>query len=306
MKKAILGLAILFSFVSVLPAAVVTGNPNADGWSFEGNSLAKGTYVRGEGTFSFDIYSTSFQVTSGSSFDITDGGYSWLVGDTVLGLGGQFVPTTAAAAGWPSFQPNAYSGGGVAVNDDVSGSSRPVAKFGTESSNFTASTTAPFVNGDGNGAMNLGHGGDGSVLARITQNRGSTDSGLLHLLDRVEVYKGDGTVLTYGSLSTNTTFRKVARFIYIWDAINGNIASWEILLNVSLLERQVDYAVYPTANDQGIMAVQRSDNRYTDGLVQGAAAAVVPEQQSLAIWAILGLSAGAFVMLKSRGQRAAA
>lgn len=273
-------------------AATISGNPVNDGWTFGGNSLANGTYIRGEGTFSFDIYSAAFTVAAGSNLEISAGDYSWLPGDQIVGLGGKFVSTTAAAAGWAAFQPNPYSGGGVAVNDDVSGSSRPVAKFGTATSNFTTSTTAPFANGNGNGSLDAGHGGDGAILARITTNRTLSGASQLQLPDRVDRYDASGNLILSTSSSAQVEdddLAYVARLMYTWDT--NHIGTWQYVVNVSLLAREFPYNAYPEPGDQANMAVQRGDNRFTDGLVATPLTDVVPEPASLAIWLILGVCA---------------
>jgi hypothetical protein len=284
-----LACTIVLGIASLTNAATISGDPSADsGWAFGGNSLANGTYARGEGTFSFDIYTANFTVASGSSLEITDGVYSWLAGDEILGLGGKFVNTTAAAAGWPAFIPNPYSGGGVAVNDDVSSSSRPVGKWAVAGSALTTSTTAPFLpTGNGVSDFSGGAAGDGAMLARITVNRDALGAGTVQLLDLVQRYDGTGTAnLTSG---TTPSLLKVARGIYTWSTgiyAPGAIGSWEYMLNVSLLQRQFSYSAYPEAGDQAVLAVQRSTNRFTDGLVQ-----TVPEPTALALVGLASIGA---------------
>lgn len=277
--KSLIFSSVALAALSGSALAAITGNPVADGWSFSGNSLANGTYVRGEGTFSFDIYSSAFTVQAGSGLVISDGAYSWLAGDQVLALGGKFVPTTASAAGWSSFSPNPYSGGGVAVNDDVSGSARLVSKFGTSTNTFSTSTTAPFLNGNGNGSIESGQGGDGALLLRTTSNRSAGGAGLIGMLDVATRYDGVGT--------PSSLDPRVGRMAYTWsNAIYsaGAIDTWEIMVNVSLLARVSSYGAYPVAGDDAIMAVQRSTNRYTDGLVT-----VTPAPGALALAGLGGL-----------------
>jgi hypothetical protein len=288
---------LLTCFVQISFALSPTGNPAVDqGWEFGGNSLANGTYVRGEATFSFDIYSASFAVETGSNLEIADGQFSWLPGDQILGLGGVFVNTDATTAGWPAFTPNPYipaNGDGLVVNDDISSSSRPVGKFGTSTSNFTVSTTAPFLNGDGNGSLDAGHGGDGAILMRITQNRGSSTDDVITNLDRIDRYDAAGVLILSTSSSAvveDDNLLKVGRMIYKWNG--SNISSWQYLLNTSLLEREFPYGAYPEAGNQAIMAVQRGDNRFTDGLIN-----TIPEPSS---FLLLALSSSAFVVRRRR------
>lgn len=71
---------------------IVSGDPSQDaGWTLNGYSLAQGTYAKGTANYGFNAYSAGFTVTAGSNLDIDDPahpGLSWLVGDTVLGVGG--------------------------------------------------------------------------------------------------------------------------------------------------------------------------------------------------------------------------
>lgn len=53
-------------------SAPVSGNPNADGWDFSGNSLNLGTFTYTNSTdygklFNFDVYYTTFSLESGSA-----------------------------------------------------------------------------------------------------------------------------------------------------------------------------------------------------------------------------------------------
>ena len=290
-------------FCAQSAAATIGGDPSADaGWSLGGNSLANGVYVRGEGTFSFDIYSAAFAVAGGSNLDITAGPagqYSWLPGDQVLGLGGKFVPTDAVTAGWPAFTPNPYvpaNGDGLVVNDDISGSTRPVGKFGAATSNFTVSTTAPFLNGNGNGSQEAGHGGDGGIMMRVVNNVTAGNAGTIRLLDRIDRYDAAGglpiSTSSDAGIFEDDDFVNVGRMMYQYSG--GAITSWEYLLNVSLMQREFPYGVYPTAGDEAIMAVQRSNNRFVDGLINDA---VVPEPGSLAL---AGLALAGLVAARRR------
>src|SRR5690606_11381688 len=68
--------------------------------------------------------------------------------------------------------------------------------------------------------------------------------------------------------------KRVARLIWIWDDVLGHVDSWELLLNVSLLERlaPVDFGgLFPSIGDMAILTVQDRDSVYTNALVTIAA-----------------------------------
>jgi hypothetical protein len=50
----------LVAFSSSAGAASVSGDPAADGWLYQDNSLADGTYIQGTGGWSSDVYSNAF------------------------------------------------------------------------------------------------------------------------------------------------------------------------------------------------------------------------------------------------------
>ncbi|HUU59130.1 MAG TPA: PEP-CTERM sorting domain-containing protein, partial [Phycisphaerae bacterium] len=81
--------------------------------------------------------------------------------------------------------------------------------------------------------------------------------------------------------------KQTARMIWIWDSVQGHVASWELLLNVSLLERQAPetYAgLFPSIGDLAVLTVQNGDGDYTDALVT-----VVPEPAMMGLLALGGL-----------------
>ena len=273
--------------------AAITGNPATDGWTLAGHSLEKGVYVKGSGNYGFDAYGAGFTIQSGSNLVIGDGLYSWDVGDTVLGVGGVFQSITAAEAGWSAFS-------GVGVNSLLPTASPYVgpklqAKFGTSAATWSTSTTAP---GSGNGNSSSSAGG-GRIQVRTsgyfqtgTFNPGQTEpwtwdgnSGQLLVLDK------DDHILWPDDTSPD---KRVARMIWRWDETNKQVASWELLLNVSLLAQL--YSSYdgllPSIGDKAILTVQPGDSgSYTDALVTTVAPeqGVVPEPTTLLIWSVLGV-----------------
>ncbi|NLX59921.1 MAG: PEP-CTERM sorting domain-containing protein [Phycisphaerae bacterium] len=77
------------------------------------------------------------------------------------------------------------------------------------------------------------------------------------------------------------TPKQVARMIWIYDEDLGYVSSWELLLNVSLLERLAPESyegLFPAIGDMAIVTVQNGDNAYTDALVT-----VVPEPATMAL-----------------------
>lgn len=272
---------------SAVNAAVVTGDPSADaGWTGFGSSLSNGVYIKGSANYAYDTYAAGFAIQAGSSLEITDANdpsLSWLAGDTVLGVGGKFDAITAAAAGWTSF-----SGG--AVNGLLPASSGPKlqVKFGTSDATWSASTVAP---GSGNGNSSSSSGG-GRVQVRTSgyfqtgspaagQDEPWTwdgNSGQLLVLDKDDHINWDG--------ASSQPSKYTARMIWNWDANLGQVTSWQLLLNVSLLERQtpVDFTgLYPAIGDQAVLTVQNGDGAYTDALVQ-----IVPAPGAMAPLALGG------------------
>jgi len=270
-------------------AAQLTGDPSADtGWVFNGNSFDQGVYVRGEATFSFDIYSASFSLDSTAHSNVinsfTGAGLDWLAGDRVIGLGGKFVDNTIADTGWDpgDWQWSPYSGGGTDFNDDVSGSSNPQAKFGTSAANWSVSTAAPLF---GNGNSSTSDGGFGTVQMRATGsfgNRTDAGNGIPDLPDLVRRVDSGGSAVTIDD--------RFGRLIYIAD---GQVPeSWQWLLNLDLLDREYAGDPTPLPGDPVIASVQRGNQRFTDAQVN-----IIPEPGSLAL---LGMSSLALLFRRNR------
>jgi hypothetical protein len=275
--------------------AAVSGDPVADGWALTGNSLENGVHVRGSANYGYDAYTAGLTVQSGSDLEISDDSLSWLVGDTVIGVGGVFNAISAEDAGWTSYSGNAVN----SLLPTTSPYSGPKlqAKFGTADATWSASTTAP---SGGNGNSSSSSGG-GRVQVRTsayfrtgTPLGGQTEpwtwdgnSGQLLVLDKVSHIKWDS-----GAYSTDLLDKKFARMIWIWDDVNHQVASWQLLLNVSLMDRaNPSFAgLLPGIGDMAIMTVQDNDGAYTDAVV-----AIAPEPTSLAL-----IGAGGLVLLRRR------
>src|SRR5690606_6053465 len=150
-------------FAAVASAGPITGNPAADGWTAQGNSLAIGTYIRGGGGFNYNVYTTSFTLEAGSP--LLGGG--WQVGDTILAMGGVIVDNASG---------------------NLTSSVRIVSKFGNSPTAWQASTTAS-PNGDGLGSTSSGHGGNGAVLlGTVVGDVNAADEGTIKTSSDANIY----------------------------------------------------------------------------------------------------------------------
>ena len=223
-------------------AAFLTGDPVANGWFFAGSSLNAGTYIRGSGNFSFDMYRAQLAAGSGNQLDTLAG---WTTGDIVLGMGGLVTPPTTA---------------------NLTTHARIVSKF-TSSPNAWSASTTTVPPGDGLGSFSSGHGGLGSVL--IGTDPGSISQGRPGGVTAT----GGGTLtlpfdaLQFNGTGSNALDLNVARYIYTVDGF-GLLRSWEVLLNVSFLNRLNTGFASPTFVGRWNQALQRgtSTTDFTDGL----------------------------------------
>lgn len=298
MKKVFVLITILALLcVGIAAQASVTGNPLADGWMYHGNSLADGVYSNGKANYGFDVYSTAISVGAGSPLNIQDGEFSWLTGDTVIGVGGKFNSITASEAGWSAISGNAVN---QLLTTATHGPKLQV-KLGTSDASWTTSTTAP---GSGNGNSSTGNGGVGTVHFRTSgwfhatdplasqdsETTWSGNSGELMLLDKDDHIRR----LAQGGSYINPDTR-VARVIWLWDAENGVVDSWQLLLNTSLLDRvSPDFiGATPTFGNLAIVSVQDRDSAYTDAVIS-----TVPEPGTIV--AAVGLLGPAALMFRRR------
>jgi hypothetical protein len=270
-------LALGLGMLQANTATALTGNPLHDGWAYGGHSLDQGAYVRGSGNIGFDMYSTQFIVSesnsslfslaghSGTGFDDyygatrtwnTDSARNWDVGHTVIGIGGMFSSITAAEAGWGAFTGNA-------VNSNIDGEHRLrlQAKIGTADAAWSASTLAPDA---GNGSGSSANGGLGSLFVRTSgwhdlstwESQAGTIFGLqdpAHLLR-------DGASVGVDA----------ARVIWTWDANDERPGSWQLLVNLSLVDADAPLGfagLLPNFGNAVIGSVQVNNAAYTDGLM---------------------------------------
>lgn len=268
---------LIMTVALVLPASALTGNPSADGWVLTGSSLANGIYVRGSENIAFDIYTTQFTVTDASVFSLAghDGdafstyygdsdwtkadARTWAAGDTVIGIGGVFNSITAAAAGWDNFS-------GKSVNSTIDNENRfrLQAKFGTDNATWSTSTIAP---GSGNGSGSTSYGNPGFLVRT---------SGW-HSLAAWEAFEGTMLGLQNVSHMGGGYAVDAARVIWTWDEASNRPASWQILINTSLMGADDDFTT-------AIASVQIGSAGYTDALTQ-----IVPEPATMLLLGLGGL-----------------
>ncbi len=236
----VMALAYLLGTVSA-QAALFSGAPVADGWTYQGNSVTLGdSYVRGAGAINFDIYSTLLTVTSGLLTECGTACSTWQVGDVVLGMAAQF------------------SGNG---NQQSSPGTLPgvIMKWGTSASTYSLSSIAS-PSGNGSGSHSGSGGGTGSVLARLNAPGADGIYGP-SLSAQKTALAGDGPALPAG--------------VVVFHALtNGELfISVEGLLNVTRLNALDPNSLGPlTYGGNSIVAVQRGMGNSTDGLVDSFAA----------------------------------
>lgn len=251
-----------------------TGNPAADGWISGGNALANGSYIRGAGLWSFEMYASNTTLAPGSALLTTVGSSTWNVGDQVLGLGGVFVAAPSAPDnGWGPF--SSYTG---ATNTNTTSSLRMLGKWGTDPSSWSASTFVP-GNGNGNGSHSGGFGGLGSVLlANSAADLGSFASGSLRLPSVAQIYTGSSAINIDPS---------VGRMMYIYDS-STTVSSWQLFLNVSLLDSLYGstYSDLPAWGDRHAISLQRGTN---STLLQDSM--MIPAPGAAVMLGLFGLSA---------------
>ena len=224
--------SVLLVYSSTAGAAGFTGNPVADGWVLEGNSLTLGTYVRGTGNRNFDLYNSVFRVPNASPIINS----KFLAGDLVFALGGVMLD------------------GGTDIY-------RVLAKFGSGTATYSASSTLT-PPGNGIGSQSGGGGGIGGIQMDrdlLFAGPAYSSSGIV---DSSEVFRWTGTIGNSGTLLADAYGRTNAIF-----SSPGVLSSFEFLVDVDALVRD-GYDPGPVLHTNSIISVQSSTfDPYTDGLV---------------------------------------
>lgn len=263
------GAFLVLTAVGTLSASAqsVTGDPATDGWQGFGNSLSLGTYIRGTGGFSFQVYRDSFTLTSNSTLFADT---FWNAGDTILALGG-------VTTGQYIYEP------------------RLVAKFGSAGANFSASSTLT-PPGNGNGSFSGGNAGLGGVQVDYQYEFGDTQTNQL-LAGQTGVLNNPNDLLYYtpaGSVNLDESYYAAVDADFTRTNGADVLESFEVFLDISQLQGDGEYTNgLPVINGISDMALQQNQDIYTDALL-------VPEPSTLAL---AGLSLVALGWLLKRSRR---
>lgn len=325
----LLAAALAATVATSVQAGPVTGNPLADDWAFNGNSLDNGTYVyvnsstlvdQGGVTdwedidkvYDFDVYSTSFHLDAGSALL----GNGWGIGDVIIGIGAVVNQT-----------PN--------LNSAV----RVLTKYGASDADFRPSTVAPNDTNPpsipnvnpapypgtnntslwGDGIGNSGASGTGGVIMDTPQIWGgigrspwfdADGAGNVILIDGSRRpdpnNENDGVASTRryvgGSSVGSLDQYGVIKFIYQLDEDTELLSSFESYLNVSLLERN-GFTDNPAPGDGFVIAIQNVSAEFTKTTGVSPDLGVIPEPSSLVL-ASLGLG-GLVFAVRRRGRASA-
>ncbi|MGO8690194.1 MAG: PEP-CTERM sorting domain-containing protein [Thermoguttaceae bacterium] len=268
-----------------------TGDPIADQWTLQGDSLAPGTFIRETASWNFQVFSAAITLTAGNPLV---NGTTWCVGDQVLGMGGvmdgpqpilprlvakfgttaaTFDPSSTAA---PYLPPSAYNDNDTVYGDGVGG-----------------------LSGAGNGGFMVTYGYKSDYPSYALDPASQNDALITPAAGNLYYYSGG----VQQALSSGDFGRVIADFqtdssgaLVTQDDQNGNpssmpvLQSFEVFLDLSDLTR-AGYTQIPSVDGTGDMALQFKTDSYTDGYVGGFASVAVPEPATLALLgsALLGL-----------------
>jgi len=266
--KFLLALPLLLVAGAGTSFATITGDPATDGgWTSEGNSATTDLLFQ-TGSFSANIYSTTFALSAGSpllgTLGTSDG---WSAGDTIVGVGGVFTSTGNSSVTYDT------------MNGTVT--TRFVVKYGTSAETWSAGSA-------NNAALALG--GTGAVELGTSTEVLSPTSGLQTPSNTPEEQTGPS--------STATISTDVGQIITSWSGNTPNtIVGFEEFLDLTLLKTQ-----NPTENvalgDHFILDLQQKSGVLQDSLGT-LSASPVPETTTMFAGALLLLPfcAGALRML---------
>lgn len=143
-----------------------------------------------------------------------------------------------------------------------------VNKLGTSTATYRPATTVGGTDGIGSTSA----GGTGTVLFRVRASGSAPD---------LYWYSADGTsvnlISTYGSVIAADY-----KYVVQTEIVGGTpyLRSYEVLLNVTALQRDTGIAYWPTANAKSVIALQKGSSQYNDAYV---GAAHSPEPSTLAL-----------------------
>lgn len=260
--------AFAFAIQNCAKGGVVSGDPVSDGWTYVGNSLSTGTFIRTVGgrSSNFDVYSHSFLVDAGSSLITGFSGTGWLAGDTIVGLGA--VVSGLNTVGATIFAK--FGSSGAIFQPDSNGSASPA--------------------GNGLGSLSAGHGGLGSIQLSNANNPLSGGSALnnggsVTRFPDIYLYNGSASVQVAAG-GAPAAITDASRLAYLWNNATNRLSSFEVLLNVSLAVRLGD-PFAPVPGDKFDLNVSNSNLQGTDAYGRTSpvsAGAPVPEPGSLTVW----------------------
>jgi hypothetical protein len=245
-------------------AAVITGNPLNDGWTFLGNSLSTGVFIRGSAA-NFDVYATSFQLAAASPLITSFPGTGWMASDTIVGIGATIAPITSTNA-------------------------TVFAKFGSSSALFSPDSNGRLLApNDGLGSFTAGHGGLGSIQldsGTIGSPGSLKASGAINNGGTFSVFTN--TARYNGTSSVPVPQSDIGRLAYQWNNVANGLGGVEALLNVSLLSR-LGYSDAPAVGNKFDLNVSLVGGGSTDAF--GVIPAAVPEPSSFVLLASAAIPA---------------